>query len=554
MKFYLWLIAVFSISTSAFAATIQVPAQYSEINQAIAAASDGDTVLVSAGTYLEKIDFLGKTITVKSVAGPDKTVIDGDEKGSVVSFRNGEGPDSILEGFTITGGTGTPDLFSCSGGGIYCRYSSPTIRGNDIQLNKTQFSSLGGSGGGIYSLGGNPLIEDNTIVDNTATEHGGGIALWGFGTIRSNRILSNGCEYSGGGIYLSGGAFEISNNEIMENGAINGGGIACIGTGLVAGNKVARNLAYGHSEQGHGGGILCGGAISLINNLVWDNDAHGMGVKSGWGGGIYCYEELNHETCTLLNNTIVGNYSDEKGGGVYLYGDHKMWSTIVWNNTTSDGPDQVHIGHGNPDIEFCNVEHGWSGKGNIDADPRFVNPSSDDYHLTRYSPCINMGTPAGDLLVDMDGDARPFMGSPDMGADEFTGSHVLAADLFALPHNTVTHVVNFMLDADAGNAGRDYLILSSISGNAPGFHLPGGGAVVPVNWDIVTDYALWLMHLPYWTGFLGSLDAQGQAAALFTPNGILTGMMGYTMSFAFVLAPSTAWDFASNPINLRIDP
>jgi len=62
-------------------------------------------IIVHPGTYYENIDFSGKAITL---TGCDQsvissTIIDGGMNGSVVSFHNGEGPDSILSGFTLRG-------------------------------------------------------------------------------------------------------------------------------------------------------------------------------------------------------------------------------------------------------------------------------------------------------------------------------------------------------------------------------------------------------------------------------------------------------------------
>ncbi len=57
--------------------TLAVPSQYGSIQLAVNAASDGDTVLVSDGTYYESnIDFYGKDITLKSVNGAAATIID----------------------------------------------------------------------------------------------------------------------------------------------------------------------------------------------------------------------------------------------------------------------------------------------------------------------------------------------------------------------------------------------------------------------------------------------------------------------------------------------
>ena len=104
--------------------TIKVPGDYPTIQQAINAAMYGNTVLVDPGTYNENIDFLGKTITVKSSQGADKTTIDGRQQGSVVQFVSLEGTASLLEGFTIKNGA------KDSGGGVYCVLSSPTIDSN----------------------------------------------------------------------------------------------------------------------------------------------------------------------------------------------------------------------------------------------------------------------------------------------------------------------------------------------------------------------------------------------------------------------------------------
>src|SRR6266853_1140202 len=59
------------------ATTIRVPTDYRTIQAAISAASNGDTIVVSPGTYAEHINFLGKAITVQSAQGPGGTVIDG---------------------------------------------------------------------------------------------------------------------------------------------------------------------------------------------------------------------------------------------------------------------------------------------------------------------------------------------------------------------------------------------------------------------------------------------------------------------------------------------
>ena len=75
---------------------------------AIDAASNGDDIVVAPGTYplAATIDFKGKAITLRSASGdPADTILDGqDIVFHVVQCISGEGPETILSGFTITGG------------------------------------------------------------------------------------------------------------------------------------------------------------------------------------------------------------------------------------------------------------------------------------------------------------------------------------------------------------------------------------------------------------------------------------------------------------------
>jgi len=79
--------------------TIYVPADFATIQAAITQARDGDTVSVAPGTYLEHIDFLGKAIVLQSDAGPQQTIIDGGNSGTVVMFQNAEGAGSVRYGW-----------------------------------------------------------------------------------------------------------------------------------------------------------------------------------------------------------------------------------------------------------------------------------------------------------------------------------------------------------------------------------------------------------------------------------------------------------------------
>jgi len=94
-------------------------------------------------------------------------------------------------------------------------------------------------------------------------------------------------------------------------------------------------------------------------------------------------------------------------------------------------------------------------------------------------------------------------------------------------------VVNFSLQAGAANAGRTYLLLGSVTGTVPGTALPGGLAVLPLNWDLFTDTVLYLLNTPIFSGFLGVLDGAGSAAAQLNPGPLPPEYEGVILRFAY---------------------
>jgi len=165
---------------------------YSSIQSAIDAASDNDVIVVGDGIYVENINFRGKPVVVRSANGPGVTTIDGGASGSVVTFASGENFDSVLEGFTVTNGSGS------GGGGIYCRQASPTIAGNIIQGNAAEY------GAGIHCiLYSHPIIVNNIIANNVAEVAGGALeVVWNsFPTLFNNTVYGNHAEHLGGAFW-----------------------------------------------------------------------------------------------------------------------------------------------------------------------------------------------------------------------------------------------------------------------------------------------------------------------------------------------------------------
>jgi len=121
----------------------------------------------------------------------------------------------------------------------------------------------------------------------------------------------------------------------------------------------------------------------------------------------------------VTGNTASGGWWENYGGGIYCDNTSSpvIINTIHWDNN----PDEIYVyGSGSPAVTFSCVKGGWSGTGNIDADPLFVDSANGDFHLTWDSPCKDTGDNSTVTeLYDFEGDPRIYNSTVDMGADEF---------------------------------------------------------------------------------------------------------------------------------------
>jgi parallel beta-helix repeat protein len=196
--------------------------QYWYINDAIDDASGGNEIIVDEDTYYENVDFDGKAVTVRGSDPEDfevvsATIIDGDGIVDTVRFESGEGANSVLTGFTITGASscagvevddGAPVIAKCiiEDNDIGVEYSDDStgtvIKGNIIRSNSSY---------GVYGVKGEAVINNNWVYDN-----GRGMKFVNAtADIHLNTVVYNdyyGIEESGGG-----GALTISNCILWEN-------------------------------------------------------------------------------------------------------------------------------------------------------------------------------------------------------------------------------------------------------------------------------------------------------------------------------------------------
>ena len=221
----LWVVVLAAAGATSLAAgaTIYVPAEESTIQAAVDAASDGDEILVAPGTYTGSGDSVinpgGKAITIRATGTADETIVDGEGARMVVWCNGGEGANTVIEGFTITGGEAS------NGGGVFCEdHSSPTLTDCKISGNTASI------GGGICCFDhSSPTLTDCDITGNTGTFTGGGISCsFSSPTLVNCEISGNTVENHGGGthFYLNSSP-TLNGCTISGNTASTGGGVSC---------------------------------------------------------------------------------------------------------------------------------------------------------------------------------------------------------------------------------------------------------------------------------------------------------------------------------------
>lgn len=328
------------VTPHAVAATLEVPAAYPLIQEAIDVALPGDTVLVGPGTYFENLDFGGKDLLLLSAEGARVTTIDGGGLGSVITCDDGETNGTLIEGFTIQNGAGTP------------------------------WGSAGLAGGGIFCLGSCPRIRKNRILSNSA-DLGGGVALIGSfdGEVSENDFIGNEASERGGALYGDWAVLTFEQNRFAGNSAGSLGGAAFL-----------------NSVQ-----------ATMLRCEYQGNSTPGM------GGAIFLDQNTPSPTITVLHCTFVSNSAGAGGAYFYNswfpQNPHPFRNSVFWANVASAGEPQIGytpvFGVTGPDVQYCLVEGGYPGTGNFSADPLFVDLANEDLHLRLDSPCVDAGDPVG---------------------------------------------------------------------------------------------------------------------------------------------------------------
>jgi hypothetical protein len=352
------------------------------------------------------------------------------------------GPGTTLDGFTITGGN--------LSGGMVC-YGEPRLRNLLFRANH------GFNGGGMTAIpGGEMTVSDCLFLQNSAEQSGGGMYICTQQpvTLTNCQFIQNETRvqawpYGGGGVLSCGSVtmenclFTLNSSAWSGGGVVFGGGTSVPGPGAA---RISRCEFRDNTCSSGGGGVSVSSyaswefVLEVAQSVFWGNTA------SNWlGGGIRM--EADHGRLYLLDSSFGRNYSYTNGAAVALtmpFTNSQCQgladNCVIWGNTNAVGTSPAfHVASGclmKVRTSCLPEASAYSGAGNINANPKFVDPDNGDLRLQAASPAIDRGNnyidyfptePGFQLLpdADLDGYWRVLDGNNDgtatvdMGAYEY---------------------------------------------------------------------------------------------------------------------------------------
>lgn len=319
-------------------------------------------------------------------------------------------------------------------GGL-CNYTgSPHITNCTFRRN----SNLASGGGAAYCQGGKPTFSNCIFQDNSAMIAGGAVyAMETRLTLTNCRFLHNWTVGLGGAIYSVESTLALTDCTFTENAGPRGGAIYnyqgwltladCEFEGNSAREQggainlieqesasMTRCSFRGNSTLNWGGAIMNEGVPLLLDACVFS------GNRAAWGGAIHTCGPTSlvagsqGDGTAMTHCLFAGNYASRTGGA--LWGDHAEYAignctfadnvaeqaaTLAWPGSVDsivcrvtmencivwDGDDPIsahtvatrgnagsRMGGIELTVAYSDVQGGWPGEGNLEADPCFAAP------------------------------------------------------------------------------------------------------------------------------------------------------------------------------------
>jgi hypothetical protein len=270
------------------------------LGAALAAAAPGQRIELCEGDYLENNLVLSVDDLTVVGAGAETTLLNGRSRGPLLKVT---GHGAVVEGLTLTGGSGEPAGLERVGGGIWVS-GSATLRQVAVQDNRST------QGGGLYVASGGRLVLDQTVVRDNAV----------VGSVATSR--------GGAGVVEADGRLELNDSQLLTNEADACGGLDLYAGAEVLGSGDAR-IEANEAREGPGGGACSAGA-RLVGVELRANDAD-------QGGGGISATDVELVACRLIANT-----ADASGGGLAGTGSVVVRGGEIRDNVSSLNGGGVH--------------------------------------------------------------------------------------------------------------------------------------------------------------------------------------------------------------------
>ncbi|MFQ5411703.1 MAG: right-handed parallel beta-helix repeat-containing protein [Phycisphaerae bacterium] len=345
-----------------------------DLQTALGLAGPGDAIWVADGTYRP--------------AGP------GGDRAATFQLNNG---------VALYGGFDGTETTLAERAGLFDRtILSGDLNGNDgpgfanITDNSRHVVTVVGPNA-ITILDGFAITGGNSV--DFPQDGGGGMLIDGSSpAVRNCRLLENAAPVGGAILNTYHGAPTFTNCRFSGNAAAAGGAMY---NGLGTGTIVTHCTFSGNSASRGGALFNTEGSTPIVINSRFSGNA------ANRGGAM---ENTNFSDTTVINCTFSGNSGDLGGALFHNSANSTVTNCIFWNN-----PGGAILFATNSIVTYSNVEGGFVGAGNIDADPLFVDPlgpdgvagtEDDDLRLQAGSPCIDAGdnTAVPADIADLDGD------------------------------------------------------------------------------------------------------------------------------------------------------
>ncbi|RLS65052.1 MAG: hypothetical protein DWH96_01915 [Planctomycetota bacterium] len=279
--------------------------------------------------------------------------------------------------------------------------TNPTIvtgdlLGNDsgaLNLTDNSYHCFVGSGAAASAILDGFTVKGGYANGATASNYdkGAGIIIVGSGspTIRNCNFTGNRCTFGGGAgyIFTAGGTFTDCRFENNVGGSFGG----AFDTNNVTSN-FERCVFIGNTAARAGAIESYGSSATKITNCVFSGNS---ATGANGGGAVWIGTS---SACTIRNSTFVANSATTLAGCIInTSGTSSIVNCILWQNSGPGGmtaANQITNSGGSTGVTYSVVTGGFTGTGNTNVDPLFVDAPTRNYALQLTSPAIDAGANA----------------------------------------------------------------------------------------------------------------------------------------------------------------